>query len=104
MTFTIKVEKIADSKWKASFEEMPHIFYSGNSESEVRERIEKLAHALRSPHIHVDRVLPNGDVILTLSRFEDGHDGLETTVTHSSPFAEAKKSMFHIFQRLRASA
>jgi len=70
MELTIKVECRQDATWKATFEEMPTIFYTGRSESEVRERIEKLAHALRSPHIKIDCVLPNGDAVLTISREE----------------------------------
>jgi hypothetical protein len=83
---------------------MPEIFYLGDSPAEIRERIDRLAHALRSPHIRIDRVLPNGDVILTLSRFEDGREGQETAVRPLSALEDLKKATFSLFQRIRATA
>lgn len=74
MELTIQIRRLEDGRYRAEAPELPNVFYVGRTEDEARERMERLAHALRSPHIHIDRVTPDGDVILTLRREEGGED------------------------------
>jgi Uri superfamily endonuclease len=68
MPFTIKIQKSGDDKFRASLEELPTIFYEGKSASEAADRMQRLLNALRSPHIHVDHIRKDGDVVLRLDR------------------------------------
>lgn len=91
MTLTMKTEMMSDGRWRASLVELPHIFYSGSTEEAVVERMDRLIHALRSPHISIERVQEDGDVVLTLDR-DDEEQELETGrseyVSHHSPQME----------------
>ncbi len=69
MELTPKIERLMDGCYRATTIEMPGIFYVGR-ECEVRERMSNLLHAVRSPHILIEKIMPDGDVILTLSRHE----------------------------------
>lgn len=70
MNLTVEVGRASDGRFRASIIEMPGVFFLASTESEVRERMGRLVHALRSPHISIERILPDGDVILTLRRDE----------------------------------
>ena len=85
MELTVQISKQGDEGWKASFEELPAIFYVGATKEEVEERIKQLVHALRSPHISIEDVGPDGDVTLKLSRpGGDGEDRAEFPGFHSA--------------------
>lgn len=85
MELTTRVERLADGRFRAVAEEIPSIFYEGSTEEAVRGRMEQLAKALRSPHIKIDHVLPNGDVILVLDREdEEDEDGDDLPTPHIS--------------------
>lgn len=68
MTLTPRVFRMTDGRFRATTEEMPSISYVSHSRADVEMRIERLVQALRSPHVCIDRVTPEGDVILVLSR------------------------------------
>lgn len=70
MNLTVEVGREPDGRYRASLVEMPGIFYLAPTEAEARERMDRLVHALRSPHIQIERIQPDGDVILTLRRPE----------------------------------
>lgn len=71
MNLSVATERLTDGRWKATLVELPQIFYAGKTEEEVLERMDRLLHALRSPHIEIDRINPDGDVVLTLRRPEE---------------------------------
>jgi hypothetical protein len=75
MKLTTQIRKTESGGFRASFAEMPSIFYVAPTEKAALDRLMKLAHALESPNIVVDRILPDGDVVLVLSRGEDGGEG-----------------------------
>ncbi len=79
MELTIQIRRLEDGRYRAEAPELPNVFYEAENEGEARERIERLAHALRSPHIRIERVLPDGDVVLTLARAEGPEDPPEET-------------------------
>lgn len=68
MPFTIKIQKTGDDTFRASLEELPTIFYEGKSPAEASDRMQRLLNALRSPHIHIDHIRKDGDVVLRLDR------------------------------------
>ncbi len=68
MPFTIKIQKTGDDKFRASLEELPTIFYEGKTATEAADRMQRLLNALRSPHIHIDHIRKDGDVVLRLDR------------------------------------
>ena len=68
MKLTPFVEVLLGGRFKASFVELPTIFFIADTEKVALGRIERLAHALSSPHIRIDRILPDGDVVLVLDR------------------------------------
>lgn len=78
MNLTVRVT-CRNGEYVATADELPTLEYKGAVESEVRERMEKLARALASPYVKLVRVEPTGEVILTISRghFEPPDD--ETT-------------------------
>lgn len=67
MDLTVQIGRLPDGRWKATFNELPGVIYRGTKKA-VEARAAELVHALRSPHLRVDRITPEGDVILTLSR------------------------------------
>jgi hypothetical protein len=69
---TIKTERINSEEFRGSFVEIPSIYYVAKTEDALVDRLMRLAHALESPNIKVDRILPDGDVVLVLDRSEDG--------------------------------
>lgn len=68
MKLTIKIERLLDGRFKGFFVETPAMFYTGASEQDLVDRLSRLAHALESPNVWVDRILPNGEVVLVLRR------------------------------------
>lgn len=76
MKLTIRVEQRDDGKWVATSEEMPHISYVDADREVAVERMRKLAHALRSPHIQPEDIRQDADggVILTISRRHGDED------------------------------
>lgn len=75
MKLTTQIRKTESGKFRASFAEMPSIFYVATTEKEALARLMRLAHALESPNITVDRILPDGDVVLVLNRGGEGGEG-----------------------------
>lgn len=78
MELTMKITPLPQGHWKASVsgqaEGFGDIYYIGRSKEEVEERMQRLFHALQSPHIKIDRVEPDGDVVLVLSRVREEGD------------------------------
>lgn len=68
MDLTVHIRQLSNSRYKATISKLPGIFYIGGSEAEVNERINRLVHALKSPHVQIGQVLPDGDVVLLLDR------------------------------------
>jgi hypothetical protein len=71
MELTIVIERLSDSRYKASTVELPDLFYTGESEVSVRERMSRLIKAVRSPHIRIQSVSPEEGVVLTLERGQE---------------------------------
>lgn len=71
MKLTIQIERLLDGRFKGYFVEIPAIYFVGECEGSVQERLGRLAHALESPNIRVERILPSGDVVLILDRGEE---------------------------------
>jgi hypothetical protein len=69
MELTVQIVKHRNG-WEASFIELPQIRYVAATEQAVRERAARLQHALQSPHIRIDRISEDGDVILVMDREE----------------------------------
>lgn len=82
MKLTIRVERVSESLLRGSFEELPAVFYESEDEAKLVERLERLAKALSSPHIHISKIMPDGDVVLVLERKE----GLAIAPDPSSTF------------------
>lgn len=68
MKLTVNIARTRSGLFRASFVELPSIFYVAETEETVRERIDRLAHALESPHIKIQSIRPDGDVVLVLDR------------------------------------
>jgi hypothetical protein len=68
MDLTIKLTKLLDGRWEASANELPNITYIDGDREKARERMEDLAHALRSPHLKIHEVDKDHGVVLKLQR------------------------------------
>jgi hypothetical protein len=78
MDLTVAVERLPDGRYKASTTELPDLFYIGESDSLVRERMERLVKAVRSPHVRIQSVSTEGGIVLTLAREQEQPSPEET--------------------------
>jgi predicted RNase H-like HicB family nuclease len=77
MRLTPIIERLENGEYRASFSEMPSIHFTGATPAKAGDRLERLMHALESPNIRIDQILPDGDVVLVLDR-QDDQEELET--------------------------
>lgn len=77
MRLTPVIEKLEDGSYRASFVELPSIYYVADTAVKAGERVERLMHALESPHIRIDKILPDGDVVLVLDREEETEEAAQ---------------------------
>lgn len=75
MKLTVQIERLLDGRFKGYFAEMPEVFYFGETEAQLQERLGRLTHALDSPNIRIDRVTKSGDVILIIERGSEEDQG-----------------------------
>jgi hypothetical protein len=68
MTLTVRIDRLPDGRLKGFFEELPGIFYTSSDENALHERLDRLAHALSSPHVKIRSISADGDVVLELAR------------------------------------
>jgi hypothetical protein len=87
MDLTIKLVKLLDGRWEASAAELPNITYIDGDRVVAREKMEALAHALRSPHLTIHDVNEEHGVVLMLRRDGEEPDGgrRESRVQEEAP-------------------
>lgn len=77
MRLTIRIDRLPGGRLKGFFEELPGIFYTSDDETSLRERLDRLAHALSSPNVKIREIKTDGDVVLELAREEENEEDLE---------------------------
>jgi len=68
MNHIVKTEKLTDGRWRSSIEGLPGVFFTATTQMAAETRALRLLHALRSPNARIERVLPDGEVVLGISR------------------------------------
>ena len=89
MTLTIRIDRLPDGRLKGFFEELPGIFYTSSDETSLKERLDRLAYALSSPHVRIREISVDGDVVLELAR-----EGEEEAANEPPSFLTLTEAVF----------